>query len=95
MKTLRQALSMLPVVFTCTAWKMSKYEVIFGPYFPAFGLNTERYSVFSPNAGIYGPEITPYLDTFHAVLVLFSCITPCHINKEIFHDPLKLIMIKR
>ena len=28
-----------------------------GPYFPAFGLNT----------GKYGPEKTPYLDTFHAV----------------------------
>ena len=25
-------------------------------------------SVFSPNAGKYGPEKTPYLDTFHAVL---------------------------
>ena len=36
---------------------MSKYGVISGPYFPVFGLNTE----------IYGPEITPYLDTFHAV----------------------------
>ena len=36
---------------------MSKYGVIFGPYFPVFGLNT----------GKYGPEITPYLDTFHAV----------------------------
>ena len=23
----------------------------------------------SPNAGKYGPEITPYLDTFHAVYV--------------------------
>ena len=39
------------------AWKVSKYGVIFGPYFP----------VFSPNTGKYGPEITPYLDTFHAV----------------------------
>ena len=28
-----------------------------GPYFP----------VFSPNTGKYGPEKTPYLDTFHAV----------------------------
>ena len=37
---------------------MSKYGVIFGPYFPVFGLNTEKYR----------PEITPYLDTFHAVL---------------------------
>ena len=25
--------------------------------------------VFSPNMGKYGPEITPYLDTFHAVLI--------------------------
>ena len=34
-----------------------KYGVISGPYFPVFGLNT----------GKYGPEITPYLDTYHAV----------------------------
>ena len=25
-----------------TAWKVSKYGVISGPYFPASGLNTER-----------------------------------------------------
>ena len=25
---------------------------------------------FSPNAGKYGPEKTPYLDTFHAVFML-------------------------
>ena len=36
---------------------MSKYGVTSGPYFPVFGLNI----------GKYGPEITPYLDTFHAV----------------------------
>ena len=30
-----------------------------GPYFPVFGRNT----------GKYGPEITPYLDTFHTVLL--------------------------
>ena len=40
-----------------TARKVSKYGVISGPYFP----------VFSPNTGKYGPEITPYLDTFHVV----------------------------
>ena len=40
---------------------MSKYRVISGPYFLAFRLNTE-----SPDAGKYGQEITPYLDTFHA-----------------------------
>ena len=25
------------------------------------------FSVFSPNSGKYGPEKTPYLDTFHTV----------------------------
>ena len=35
-----------------TAWKVSKYGV---------------FSVFSPNAGKYRPEKTPYFDTFHAV----------------------------
>ena len=28
-----------------TVWNMSKYGVFSGPYFPAFGLNTERYFV--------------------------------------------------
>ena len=40
-----------------TVRKMSKYGVVSGPYFPVFSVNT----------GKYGPEITPYLDTFHAV----------------------------
>ena len=44
---------------TFTAWKVSKYGVISGPYFP----------VFSPNTGKYGPEITRYLDTFHTVFL--------------------------
>ena len=48
--------------FTYTAWKVSKYEVLSSPYFPAFGLNT----------GKYGPENTPYLDTFHTVLSFFK-----------------------
>ena len=29
----------------CTGWKVSKYGVISGPYFSAFGVNTERYEV--------------------------------------------------
>ena len=30
-----------------------------------------KYGVFSgPNAGKYGPEKTPYLDTFHAVFII-------------------------
>ena len=31
--------------------------------------NKKPFSVFSPNAGKYGPEKTPYLDTFHEVEV--------------------------
>ena len=45
------------ISFLLTAWKVSKYGVISGLCFP----------VFSPNKGKYGPEITRYLDTFHAV----------------------------
>ena len=33
------------LIYPNTAWKVSKYEVISGPYFPVFGLNTERYGV--------------------------------------------------
>ena len=29
-------------------------------------------SVLSPNAGKYGPEITPYLDTFQAVNIVIN-----------------------
>ena len=36
---------------------LQQYGVISGPYFPLLELNT----------GKHGPEITPYLDTFHAV----------------------------
>ena len=43
-----------------TAWKVSKYGVFPGPYFPVFELNTE----------IYGPEKPPYLDTSHPVFFL-------------------------
>ena len=41
---------------------MSKYGVFSGPYFP----------VFSPNTGKYEPEKTPFLDTFHAVIVKWN-----------------------
>ena len=46
--------------YLVTAWEVSKCGVISGPYFPVFGLNTK----------IYGPEIIPYLDTFHAVCII-------------------------
>ena len=52
--------------FTCNglinelnnARKVSKYGYFSGSYFP----------VFSPNTGKSGPENTPYLDTFQAVI---------------------------
>ena len=54
--------------FTRTRFtKVSRYGVISGPYFPVFTLNT----------GKYGPEITPYFDTFHTVftrVLVFSYI---------------------
>ena len=48
----------LPVVFA--AWKVSEYGVISSPYFP----------LFSPNTRKYRPEITSYVDTFHAAFIL-------------------------
>ena len=54
------------IPFAYTAWKVSKYGVLPGPYFPAF------LSVFCPNARKYGPGKTPHLDTFHAVLAYWQ-----------------------
>ena len=51
-----------------SALKVSKYRVISGPYFP----------VFNPNIGKYGPEITPYLDTFHAVMFIGKSMSLLH-----------------
>ena len=64
-----------------TAWKVSKYGVFFCPYFPVFGLNT----------GKYGPEKTPYLDTFPAVNMIWKLLGlmvthfPVLLNLEIPH----------
>ena len=61
-----------------TALKVSKYGGFCGLYFPAFRLNTEYLSAFSSafslNAGKHGPEKTPYLDTFHAVVTFIKPI---------------------
>ena len=54
---------------------MSKYGVFSGRYFP----------VFSPNIGKYGPEKSPYLDTFHAVYVSFAC-NPTLEVRDVFLD---------
>ena len=39
------------------------------PHSGSIQRDTLYLSVFSPNAGKYGPEKTPYLDTSHAVII--------------------------
>ena len=51
----------ISLVHSRTVWKVPKYGVFSGLYFPVFELNT----------GKCGPEKTPYLDTFHAVSYSF------------------------
>ena len=56
-----------------TACKVSKYRIFSGPYFPAFGLNTERYAVslrIQSKCGKIWTRKTPNTSTFHAVTVL-------------------------
>ena len=57
---------------------MAEYGVISVPYFPAFGLKT----------GKYGPEIIPYLNTFHAVTIfLIICKAyPVPARRNVFHN---------
>ena len=53
------------------------YRSYIGPYFPSFGLNMERYSVFflriQSDCGKIRTRITPNTDTFYAVQ-LFSLV---------------------
>ena len=52
---------------------MFKYGHFSGPYFPAFGLNTKRYSVslrIQSKCGKMHTRKTPYLDTFHTAFSL-------------------------
>ena len=67
-----------------TVWKVSKYGVISGPYFPAVGMNT----------GKGGPEITPYLDTFHAVLLNKSLMENFNICKIFLSELCFLWLLK-
>ena len=41
-------------------------------------------SVFSLNAGKYGPEKTPYLDTFHAVYIYSNVVKKTFYIKAVF-----------
>ena len=50
----------IPNMKSNTARKVSKYGVFSGPYFPAFELNTEKYSV------------SPYQIIFHVCIFFWS-----------------------
>ena len=72
-------LSVFSLIFqkdsSSNAWKVSKYGVTSGLlYFPVFGLNT----------GKCGPEITPCLGTFHAVMHFFNSSI---VEEYILHFP--------
>ena len=47
--------------------KSVRVGIYSGPHFPAFGLNTERYSVIQSEIGKMRARITPNMDTFYTV----------------------------
>ena len=49
-------------------WSITKNEILEAKRSYFENLDIQYLSVFSPNGGKYGPEKTPYLDTFQAVL---------------------------
>ena len=55
-----------------------------GPYFPAFYLNVERHSVFSPNAGKNGPEVLQIRTRFMQLLRKISWKLKCFTILEAF-----------
>ena len=62
--------SLVSIVQTCNIYHWMKSVCIrsySGPYFPAFGLNKERYGVCE--CGKIRSRITPNTDTFHAVYI--------------------------
>ena len=62
---------------TCHCAKSVRIQNYIGPYFPAFGLNTETYGVshrIQSKCGKIRIRITPNMDTFHAVCVFFTAL---------------------
>ena len=67
-----------------TVWKLSKYGVFPGPYFPVLGLNTEIYGVNLRIQSKYRKtriRKTPHLDIFHAVALRLFVITLMELAK--------------
>ena len=69
------------ILNTATARKVSKYGGIRTEYEEIHRISTSYLFVFSPNTGIYGPEITPYLDTSSSEQQVVSEILSLKITK--------------
>ena len=57
------------------------------PYFPAFGLNTDRYSVaviIQTECGNIWIRITPNTDTFYSVTFMYA-LNACAHAKQVIH----------
>ena len=54
---------------------MTKHRVFSGPYFLVFGLNTRK----------YGPQKTPYLDTFLTVLKTVNLVESSIISNKVLN----------
>ena len=61
------------------------------PYLDSIRRDKKYISVFSPNAEKYGPEKTPYLDTFHTLLKKVLKIKNILIFYRSTHDNILLI----
>ena len=60
------------ISITCHCIKRVRIWGYFGPHFPTFELNVERYGVslcIQPECGKMQIRITPNMDTFHEVYV--------------------------
>ena len=71
MKKLRKQLvfTIMHICIQCV--KSARIRSYSGPYFPVFGLNTERYRVslrIQSECRKMRTRITPNMDTFHAVI---------------------------
>ena len=80
------------ILICAIVWKVSKYGVFSGPYFPTFALNTERYSLslrIQSECGKIRTRKTPYLDTF---LVSFKLNTLSDMKPVLFGRTYEIIM---
>ena len=67
-----------------------------GLYFPEFGLNTARHedlSVFSLNAGKYGPEKLRIRTLFHAMSGFLKCFFLLTLRLSLYHLFFDVILV--